>query len=125
MTVSVPTVLLQGHKTITLKKVAKRNIDILSTTQPTFSGLAVVEHKQSARKIEIQGNLDVNKPGCYQLVYSYKDDPKVKKVVSFAVKDTTSPVLEFLDVPNGLFLQDITEEAKADLYRAQAEKARR
>ena len=24
-------------------------------------------------KIEIQGNLDVNKPGCYQLVYSYND----------------------------------------------------
>ena len=24
-------------------------------------------------KIEIQGNLDVNKPGCYQLVYSYQD----------------------------------------------------
>ena len=26
-----------------------------------------------AEKIEIQGNLDVNKPGCYQLVYSYDD----------------------------------------------------
>ena len=26
-----------------------------------------------AEKIEIQGNLDVNKPGCYQLVYSYND----------------------------------------------------
>ncbi len=26
-----------------------------------------------AGKIEIQGNLDVNKPGCYQLVYSYND----------------------------------------------------
>ncbi len=26
-----------------------------------------------AGKIEIQGNLDVNKPGCYQLVYSYQD----------------------------------------------------
>ena len=26
-----------------------------------------------AEKIEIQGNLDVNKPGCYQLVYSYHD----------------------------------------------------
>ena len=26
-----------------------------------------------AKKIEIQGNLDVNKPGCYQLVYSYND----------------------------------------------------
>ena len=26
-----------------------------------------------AGKIEIQGNLDVNKPGCYQLVYSYHD----------------------------------------------------
>ena len=26
-----------------------------------------------AEKIEIQGNLDVNKPGCYQLVYNYDD----------------------------------------------------
>ena len=26
-----------------------------------------------AEKIEIQGNLDINKPGCYQLVYSYQD----------------------------------------------------
>ena len=26
-----------------------------------------------AGKIEIQGNLDVNKPGCYRLVYSYHD----------------------------------------------------
>lgn len=25
------------------------------------------------KKIEIQGNLDVNKPGCYQLTYSYND----------------------------------------------------
>lgn len=25
------------------------------------------------KKIELQGNLDVNKPGCYQLVYSYHD----------------------------------------------------
>ncbi len=58
------------------------------------------------------------KTGDYQLVYSYKDDPKVKKVVSFTVKDTTSPVLEFLDVPNGLFLQDITEDTinKLPLY---------
>lgn len=27
----------------------------------------------SEKKIEIQGNLDVNKPGCYQLVYNYQD----------------------------------------------------
>ena len=26
-----------------------------------------------AKNIEVQGNLDVNKPGCYQLVYSYND----------------------------------------------------
>lgn len=26
-----------------------------------------------AENIEIQGNLDVNKPGCYQLIYSYDD----------------------------------------------------
>jgi hypothetical protein len=25
------------------------------------------------QKVEIQGNLDVNKPGCYQLVYNYND----------------------------------------------------
>ena len=58
------------------------------------------------------------KTGDYQLVYSYKDDPKVKKVVPFTVKDTTSPVIEFLDIPNGLFLQDITEDTinKLPLY---------
>ena len=27
----------------------------------------------STENVEIQGNLDVNKPGCYQLVYSYDD----------------------------------------------------
>ena len=27
----------------------------------------------NAKNIEVQGNLDVNKPGCYQLVYSYHD----------------------------------------------------
>ena len=26
-----------------------------------------------AKKIEVQGNLDVNKPGCYQLTYDYND----------------------------------------------------
>ena len=58
------------------------------------------------------------KTGDYQLIYSYKNDPKVKKVVPFTVKDTTSPVIEFLDIPNGLFLQDITEDTinKLPLY---------
>ena len=27
----------------------------------------------STENIEIQGNLDVNKPGCYQLTYRYQD----------------------------------------------------
>lgn len=39
--------------------------------------LAAVTDRNTAaldkEKIEIQGNLDVNKPGCYQLVYSYED----------------------------------------------------
>ena len=58
------------------------------------------------------------KTGEYELVYSFKDDPKVKKVVPFSVKDTTSPVIEFLEIPNGLFLQDITEDSvnKLPLY---------
>ena len=58
------------------------------------------------------------KTGDYELIYSYKADPKVKKVVPFTVKDTTSPVIEFLDIPNGLFLQDITEDTvnKLPLY---------
>ena len=58
------------------------------------------------------------KTGDYELIYSFKDDPKVKKVVPFTVKDTTSPVIEFLDIPNGLFLQDITEDSinKLPLY---------
>ena len=58
------------------------------------------------------------KTGEYELVYSFKDDPNVKKVVPFSVKDTTSPAIEFLDIPNGLFLQDITGDTvnKLPLY---------
>ena len=58
------------------------------------------------------------KTGNYELIYSYKNDPKVKKVVPFTVKDTTSPIIEFLDIPNGLFLQDITADTinKLPLY---------
>lgn len=58
------------------------------------------------------------KTGDYQLLYIYKDNTKIKKSVTFSIQDTTSPVVEFLDVPNGLFLQDITEDTvnKLPLY---------
>ncbi len=58
------------------------------------------------------------KTGSYQLVYTYADDDSVTKTVNFSVVDTTAPALEFLEIPNGLFLQDITEETinKLPLY---------
>ncbi|MBO5078738.1 MAG: hypothetical protein J6B67_03530, partial [Oscillospiraceae bacterium] len=58
------------------------------------------------------------KTGNYQLIYSFIDDAKVQKTVNFSVQDTTSPTIEFLDIPNGLFLQDITEDTvnKLPLY---------
>ena len=58
------------------------------------------------------------KTGNYQLIYTYADNPSVSKTVSFSIKDTTSPVITFTDIPNGLFLQDITEDTvnKLPLY---------
>ena len=58
------------------------------------------------------------KTGDYQLVYTYKDDSKVNKKINFSIKDTVSPTVEFMEVPNGLFLQGITEDTvnKLPLY---------
>lgn len=46
------------------------------TFNPTQWLAAVTDRNATAldaKKVELQGNLDVNKPGCYQLVYSYHD----------------------------------------------------
>ena len=46
------------------------------TFEPMQWVAAVTDQNTTAldqEKIEIQGNLDVNKPGCYQLTYSYND----------------------------------------------------
>ncbi len=46
------------------------------TFEPDQWLASVTDHNANAldaQKIEIQGNLDVNKPGCYQLVYNYND----------------------------------------------------
>ena len=46
------------------------------TFEPMQWLLAVTDrsaNKLDAKNVEIQGNLDINKPGCYQLVYSYND----------------------------------------------------
>ena len=58
------------------------------------------------------------KTGNYQIVYTYAEDHSVTKTVSFRVVDTTAPALAFLEIPNGLFLQDITEDTinKLPLY---------
>ena len=58
------------------------------------------------------------KTGKYQMVYTYVNDKAVTKTVGFTIEDTTSPVIEFLEIPNGLFLQDITEDTvnKLPLY---------
>ena len=58
------------------------------------------------------------KPGAYRIEYTYGKDANVNKSVSFTVVDTTAPTLEFLEIPNGLFLQDITEDSvnKLPLY---------
>ena len=58
------------------------------------------------------------KTGNYELVYTYAEDESISKTVPFSVVDTTAPVLEFMEIPNGLFLQDITEDTinKLPLY---------
>ena len=58
------------------------------------------------------------KTGEYQIKYIYAKDQSVSKTVHFSVKDTVSPSVEFLDIPNGLFLQSITEDTvnKLPLY---------
>ena len=58
------------------------------------------------------------KTGKYQMVYTYAEDNAVTKAVGFTIQDTTCPVIEFLEIPNGLFLQDITEDTvnKLPLY---------
>ena len=50
------------------------------------------------------------KTGDYKLVYTYNENKSVSKKVSFSIKDTTNPVIEFTGIPNGLFLQDLDEE---------------
>jgi hypothetical protein len=58
------------------------------------------------------------KPGNYQIIYTYGKDENLSKTVAFSVVDTTAPAVEFLEIPNGLFLQDITEDSvnKLPLY---------
>ncbi len=62
-------------------------------------------------------NFDL-KTGQYQIVYTYTADSSVSKTIPFSVQDTVSPKVEFVDIPNGLFLQDITEDTvnKLPLY---------
>ncbi len=56
--------------------------------------------------------------GAYRLVYTDASSAKVTKSVSFEIRDTTGPTVSFLEVPNGLFLQDITADTvnKLPLY---------
>ena len=77
----------------------------------------VVNLSDNSESTNEYANFDLN-TGSYQIVYSYKADPAIFKTVSFAVQDTTDPVIEFIDIPNGLFLQDITEDTvnKLPLY---------
>ena len=51
------------------------------------------------------------KPGEYKIIYAYGKDDSLSKTISFSVVDTTAPVVEFMEIPNGLFLQDITDES--------------
>ena len=58
------------------------------------------------------------KTGEYQIKYTYMKDKSVSQTVNFSVQDTVSPSVEFLDIPTGLFLQNITEDTvnKLPLY---------
>ena len=51
--------------------------DIMGDTFDPQQWLATVTDRSAvsldARKVQVQGNLDVTKPGCYQLIYSYDD----------------------------------------------------
>ena len=54
------------------------------------------------------------KTGDYKIIYTYAEKKSVSKEIPFCVQDTTAPVIEFSNIPNGLFLQDLSEEdAKA------------
>ncbi len=80
-------------------------------------GYTVINQADNSRLEDEYATFDL-KTGSYQLVYTYLKDTKVSKTVSFVVQDTTSPKVEFMDVPNGLFLQNITEDTitKLPLY---------
>ena len=58
------------------------------------------------------------KPGDYRLKYYDPENTDVYQEIDFSIRDTTSPAVEFLEVPNGLFMQDITEDTinKLPLY---------
>ena len=49
------------------------------------------------------------KCGEYKFICKYEEDASVKKEIHFTVKDTLSPEIEFMNIPNGVFLQDIEE----------------
>ncbi len=50
------------------------------------------------------------KTGDYEIVYTYAEKKSVSKKIAFSIKDTTSPIIEFTGIPNGIFLQDLNEE---------------
>ena len=58
------------------------------------------------------------KCGEYKFVCTYEDNSLIKREVAFTVQDTLSPGIEFTNIPNGVFLQDIEEgeSPKLPLY---------
>ena len=72
-------------------------------------GYQIIDTKDNSTLEDEYASFDL-KTGDYILVYTYKDDKKVTEEIPFRIKDTTSPVITFSKVPNGLFLQDIEKE---------------
>ena len=49
------------------------------------------------------------KCGEYKFICKYEEKTSIKKEINFTVRDTLSPEIEFMNIPNGVFLQDIEE----------------
>lgn len=85
MSLHIPIISYSGHEPISLNRVVKPVVDVPSTTKPHFSGLATIEHKQTAREIEVHpvkvnGILD-KVTISYHGTISVPQKPEVKETV--------------------------------------------
>lgn len=80
-TYNTPTLVLTGEKTITINLYEKYN---------EMGAKAYINDKKISDKIEIEDNIDENKPGNYKVTYSLKNSKIERNVI---VKDNIAPVI--------------------------------